>query len=174
MPGNLLGGQLDVDPTTAQLRGRAPAAIGPGADLQLPSSYQTPALKQIADDQTAGQTTEYGKVNALAAWLSGPAFSYSAAAAPVNSAASLLSFLTKTHTGVCVQSAYAMTVLTRLLGIPARFVVGYTRAHGSGTQLRGQEHRLARVDRGVLPDVRLDPLRAHARRRQGTASARTT
>ena len=31
-------------------------------------------------------------------------------------------------------------------------------------QLRGQEHRRARVDRGVLPDLRLDPLRAHAGR----------
>ena len=60
------------------------------------------------------------------------AFSYSAAAPPVQGAASLLSFLTKTHAGVCVQSAYAMTVLTRLLGYPARLASGYTEGTRSG------------------------------------------
>jgi hypothetical protein len=103
------------------------------ADLALPSSYQARALKQIADEHTAGQTTEYDKVNALAAWLSGPTFAYSAAGPPVNSAATLYNFLTKTHLGVCVQSAWAMTVLTRLLGIPARLAGGFTEGtHASG------------------------------------------
>jgi transglutaminase-like putative cysteine protease len=123
---------VDVAPTTAQLRA-APKPPGMQADLALPSSYQTKAFKQIADEHAAGQTTEYDKVNALAAWLSGPTFAYSAAGAPVNSAATLYTFLTKTHLGVCVQSAWAMTVLTRLLGIPARLAGGFTEGtHGSG------------------------------------------
>ncbi len=123
---------VDVAPTTAHLRAAAkPPRMQ--ADLALPSSYQARALKQIADEHTAGQTTEYGKVNALAAWLSGPAFAYSAAGAPVNSAATLYNFLAKTRLGVCVQSAWAMTVLTRLLGIPARLAGGFTEGtHGSG------------------------------------------
>ena len=53
-------------------------------------------------------------------------FTYNAAAPPVNSAASLLNFLATGHHGVCVQSAWAMTVLTRLLGIPARLAGGFT------------------------------------------------
>ncbi len=67
---------VDVDPTAAQLRvaPRPPSSLA--ADLKLPASYEVRALKQIADLETAGQTTEYGKVNALAAWLSGPTFSY--------------------------------------------------------------------------------------------------
>jgi hypothetical protein len=45
----------------------------------------------------------------------------------------MLSFLTAGRTGYCVQYASAMTVLTRLLGIPARFVTGYTAGKlGSG------------------------------------------
>ena len=139
---------VDVAPTTAQLRG-APKPPGMQADLALPSSYQTKALKQIAEEHTTGQTTEYEKVNALAAWLSGPAFAYSAAGAPVNSAATLYSFLTKTHLGVCVQSAWAMTVLTRLLGIPARLAGGFT----EGTHVSGKTYVVKTDDAHVWAQV---------------------
>ena len=139
---------VDVAPTTAQLRAAAkPPRMQ--ADLALPSSYQTRALKQIADEHTAGQTTEYDKVNALAAWLSGPAFAYSAAGAPVNSAATLSNFLTKTHLGVCVQSAWAMTVLTRLLGIPARLAGGFT----EGTHVSGKTYVVKTDDAHVWAQV---------------------
>ena len=124
---------------------------GLAPDLQLPPSYRTAALKQLAQAQTSGQATEFDKVNALANWLSAPPFRYSLSAAPSASAAGLLSFLTKTKTSYCVQYAYAMTVLTRLLGIPARFVIGYTAGTRPRRQLCGQDHRRARVDRGVLP-----------------------
>ena len=137
-----------VAPTSAQLKG-ARKPTGLQADLALPASYQTKALKQIADEHTAGQSTEYDKVNALAAWLSGPAFAYSAAGAPVNSAASLYSFLTKTHLGVCVQSAWAMTVLTRLLGIPARLAGGFT----EGTHTAGKTYVVRTDDAHVWAQV---------------------
>ncbi len=125
-----------VDPTIAQLRTAPAPGTSVKADLELPSSYQTKALKQIADEHTAGQTSEYDKVNALAAWLSGPTFAYSGAGAPVKSAATLYDFLTKTRLGVCVQSAWAMTVLTRLLGIPARLAGGFT----EGTRQAGDNY----------------------------------
>ena len=64
-----------VDPTQAQLAIGAglakTAALAP--DLRLPASYQTAALKKLADSHTSGQATEFGKVNALATWLSGAA-----------------------------------------------------------------------------------------------------
>ena len=123
-----------VDPTAAQLAAAQRPPSGLAADLELPASYkQLTGLTRIAKAETANQTTEFGKVDALATWLSGPAFSYSAAAPPVNSAASLYKFLSTGHAGVCVQSAWAMTVLTRLLGIPARLAGGFTEgAHVSG------------------------------------------
>src|SRR5581483_10884766 len=81
-----------VDPTRGQLTAVPPlaktAALAP--DLRLPSSYQTAALKKLADTQVAGQTTEFGKVNALATWLSGPQFIYSLYAPNLTSAASLV------------------------------------------------------------------------------------
>jgi transglutaminase-like putative cysteine protease len=140
-----------VDPTPAQLSAvpglvRTPA-LAP--DLRLPASYRTTALKRLAASATAGQASEYGKVNALASWLSGTQFTYSLAARPLTSAASLTSFLTKSKTGFCVQSAYAMTVLTRLLGIPARFVVGYT----SGTRLRNGSYEVRNLDAHAWTEV---------------------
>ena len=140
---------VDVDPTAAQLRAapRPPSSLA--ADLALPKSYEVKALKQIADEQTAGQTTEYDKVNALAAWLSGATFSYKASAPTVNSAASLLHFLTTSHAGVCVQSAWAMTVLTRLLGIPARMAGGFT----GGSHRSGSTYTVTTDDAHVWAEV---------------------
>ena len=140
-----------VDPSQAQLEA-VPGLVKTAAlqrDLQLPSSYQTTALKKLADSYTASQTTEFGKVDALANWLSGGQFSYNLNAAPLNSAASLLNFLTKTKTGFCVQYAYAMTTLTRLLGFPARFVVGYT----AGTRLKNGTYEVKNTDAHAWTEV---------------------
>jgi transglutaminase-like putative cysteine protease len=129
-----IGGQsysvssLAVDPTQAQLD-KAPSLAGKtglAPDLQLPPAYQSAALKRLAEKQTAGAGTELAKVNALANWLSAPPYVYSLNATTFDNADGLLAFLTQSRVGYCVQYAYAMTVLTRLLGIPARFVVGYT------------------------------------------------
>jgi transglutaminase-like putative cysteine protease len=162
-----------VDPSPAQLVA-VPQLVKTDVllpDLQLPSSYQATALKKLADSYTAGQTSEFGKVDALANSLSGGQFSYSLAAAPLSSAASLLNFLTKTKSGFCVQYAYAMTVLTRLLGIPARFVVGYT----AGTRLKNGSYDVQNTDAHAWTEVyfptlgwiRFEPTPAG----QGTANA---
>jgi transglutaminase-like putative cysteine protease len=141
---------VDVDPTASDLNGAGRPPSGLAADLELPASYkQLAALKHIAETQTAGQTTEFDKVNALAAWLSGPQFAYSADAPPVNSAATLLKFLTTGHAGVCVQSAWAMTVLTRLLGIPARMAGGFT----EGTHLSGNTYEVRTDDAHAWAEV---------------------
>jgi len=162
-----------VDPSQGQLAA-VPGLVKTTAlepDLRLPAAYRTAALKKLADTNTASQTTEFGKVNALATWLSGPQFSYSLAAQPLSSAAQLVSFLTKAKSGFCVQYAYAMTVLTRLLGIPARFVVGYT----AGTRLRNGSYEVKNLDAHAWTEVyfptlgwiRFEPTPAG----QGTANA---
>ena len=119
---------LAVDPSEAQLA-KAPRLTdlpSLAADRQLPPSYETSALKKLALQHVSGATTEVGKVDALANWLSAPPYVYSLNASTFDNANGLLAFLTESRVGYCVQYAYAMTVLTRLLGIPARFVVGYT------------------------------------------------
>ena len=140
-----------IDPSQAQLEAVPPLTglAGLAPDLQLPPSYRTAALKQLAQAQTSGQATELGKVNALANWLSSPPFRYSLAAAPSASAPGLLSFLTTTRTGYCVQYASAMTVLTRLLGIPARFVTGYT----AGTSGKGGSYVVKTTDAHAWTEV---------------------
>jgi transglutaminase-like putative cysteine protease len=140
-----------VDPSQAQLQAvpglARTAELAP--DLQLPSAYRTSALKELAASNTAGQTTEFAKVNALAAWLSGPQFTYSLAPAQPTSARSLVNFLTKGKSGYCVHYAYAMTVLTRLLGIPARFVVGYT----AGTRQKDGSYVVSTTDSHAWTEV---------------------
>ena len=140
-----------VDPSQAQLQAvpglARTAELAP--DLQLPPAYRTSALKKLAASNTAGQTTEFAKVNALAAWLSGPQFTYSLAPAQPTSARSLVNFLTKGKSGYCVHYAYAMTVLTRLLGIPARFVVGYT----AGTRQKDGSYVVSTTDSHAWTEV---------------------
>ena len=140
-----------IDPSRAELEAVPALNALPGLapDLQLPPSYRTAALKQLAQARTSGQATELGKVAALVTWLSTPPFRYSLAAAPFDSAAGLLSFLTTTKTGYCVQYAYAMTVLTRLLGIPARFVTGYT----AGMPGKGASYQVKTTDAHAWTEV---------------------
>jgi transglutaminase-like putative cysteine protease len=162
-----------VDPSQAQLAAVPGLVQTPdlARDLRLPGSYRTTTLKGLATSHTAGQTTELGKVNALATWLSGTQFTYSLATQPLSSSASLTSFLTKGKSGYCVQYAYAMTVLTRMLGIPARFVIGYT----AGTRLRNGSYEVKNTDAHAWTEVyfpglgwiRFEPTPAG----QGTASA---
>jgi hypothetical protein len=122
----------EVVPTDAELNSAAPFPGGLSADLALPRSYQTAALLHIAQAVTKGDTTEYQEVNALASYLGKAPFTYSSSGALFDTPAGLLRYLQVTRTGVCVQSAYAMTVLARLLGIPARLAQGYTAGTPTG------------------------------------------
>ena len=117
-----------VDPSPEQLNDAKPPPTSVAApNLELPASYsQDAALRQIADEHTKGMTTEYAKINALVSWLESKPFTYDTAASGFDTADGLLQFLTRTRVGVCVQYAYALTVLARLAGVPARLVGGFT------------------------------------------------
>jgi transglutaminase-like putative cysteine protease len=162
-----------VDPSRAQLEAvpevERTDSLAP--DLQLPEAYQATDLKRLAAREAAGQTTEFGTVNALASWLSGPQFTYSLAVPQLTSASSLVNFLTKGRSGFCVQYAYAMTVLTRELGFPARFVVGYTggtrQKDGSYVVKNTDAHAWTEVFFPGLGWIRFEPTPAG----QGTANA---
>jgi transglutaminase-like putative cysteine protease len=142
---------LNIDPSAGQLKqlGTLATTSGLAADLVLPGSYKTPALETLAKKYASGQKTEIGEMNALADWLSGTQFSYSLSGPVFDTANGLLTFLTKTRSGFCVQSAYAMTVLARLLGVPARFVVGYT----AGTRVKGNKYKVMNTDAHAWTEV---------------------
>jgi len=122
---------LVVDPSAADLKeAPAPPLASLRPDLALPTSYQLASLKQLAEQVTAGKKTEYDKVNALALFLADNGI-YSTSVRPFTGAPGMVAFLT-TKTGSCVQFAWTMTVLARLLGIPARLATGFT----AGTQAK--------------------------------------
>jgi transglutaminase-like putative cysteine protease len=135
-----------IDPSIQQLNEAGPPPPGLAPDERLPQSYQV--LKQIAEAETKGVSTEYEKVNRLAGWLSLRPFRYGQAPY-FDSAAGLITFLTKTRTGVCVQYAYALTVLARSLGIPARMVLGYT----AGTHVSGGKWAVKSSDAHAWTEV---------------------
>jgi transglutaminase-like putative cysteine protease len=117
---------LDLQPTSSELNDAAapPASIAAQYD-SVPASY-LPLLSR-AEQITKGAKTELAKALALQTYLSSTGgFSYTLDASPVTDAASLTAFLDSTRRGYCEQFAYAMTVLARLLHIPARYAIGYT------------------------------------------------
>jgi transglutaminase-like putative cysteine protease len=116
---------LAMDPTAAELSQAPPPVTNMSADLQLPRSYQLPELRKLAQQITAGADSQYAKADALATWLVNHGI-YNTSAPGIKDAADLVTFLTKTRSGVCVQFAWAMTVMARLLGIPARMATGFT------------------------------------------------
>jgi hypothetical protein len=131
---------LVVDPSPADLRAApAPPPASLTADLTLPRSYQLAALKQLAEKITAGKKTEYDKVDALALWLADNG-NYSTTTRPFTTASGMLAFL-KTKTGSCVQFAWTMTVLARLIGIPARLASGFT----AGTPTKQPDHYVVKT-----------------------------
>ena len=156
-----------VDPSQAQLEAVPglvkTAVLAP--DLQLPSSYRTQALKNVADTlhgRPDHRIRQGGRAGELALGRPVQLQPHRGAVEQPGEPAELPD-----------QDEERLLRAVRLrddrAGPPARLpgpVRG--RLHGGHAaqerQLRGQEHRRARVDRGVLPDLRLDPLRAHARR----------
>jgi len=116
----------DAEPTPADLPAEQtiPAAIKK-AYLTYRSLYDR-QLKTIAERQTRGKTSAFAKAIALEQWFQSGRFSYNLRPDLPNSNKGLLDFLTVDRQGYCQQFAFAMAVLSRLLGIPARIAVGYT------------------------------------------------
>jgi transglutaminase-like putative cysteine protease len=116
-----------------------PAPSGAIADAYRPVPVPYRPLLSTAESvvHAAGAKTEFEEADALQNWLAGGTFSYTLNAPSVVSAAGLKNFLTVTKKGYCQQFSYAMAVLARLLGIPARVAIGFTSgtAVGAGTWL---------------------------------------
>jgi TgpA N-terminal domain/Transglutaminase-like superfamily/Domain of unknown function (DUF4129) len=116
----------ELSPTPAQLRaaGPIPASIANNY-LSVPAAFLP--LTKLAEQITKGQATGYDQAVALQRWFADSGkFSYRLDVAEPSTAEALISFLTKQRRGYCQQFAFAMAVLARLLGIPARVAVGYT------------------------------------------------
>ena len=93
---------------------------------QLPDDFD-PRLTQIAENWTAGATSDYQKVIDIQDHLKGPntQFLYDGTIPPLEGEDALYDFLNTTKVGFCQQFAVAEATLLRALGIPARIAVGY-------------------------------------------------
>jgi len=116
----------DVNPSPGQLRDAPAPPAALNGDTFVPAVYQK-QLTGLADRITATRTTPYGKAVAIQQWFTTPGrFKYTLQVPQTQSAAVLLHFLTVAKRGYCQQFAFGMAVLARLVGIPARVVVGFT------------------------------------------------
>jgi transglutaminase-like putative cysteine protease len=140
----------DVDPQPSALAALSDAPAMP-AYTELPSSYtQSAALLHKVLSITDKAATEYGKVEAVQNWLSSKGgFIYSIYAPQIQDVSGLMNYLTKTKTGDCVQSAFAMTVMLRMIGIPARMAVGFTQ----GTEQTANHYVVKTSDAHAWPEV---------------------
>ncbi|WP_052226380.1 transglutaminase family protein [Microbacterium mangrovi] len=114
-------------PTLEQIEA-ASATIDVPRDDGVPAS--TPAIvKQLADRVTAGQLTDYGKLEALQSWFRGPLFTYSLKS-PVthgfdSSGVDAVAQFLKVKSGYCVHFASAFALMARELGMTSRIVIGF-------------------------------------------------
>lgn len=96
--------------------------------LQLPKELPQ-RIGELAQEVTKEQSTMYEKVAAVEAYLSGsPNFRYSKvdAVAPLPDQDYVDQFLFETRVGYCDNFSSAMVVMLRSLGIPARWVKGFS------------------------------------------------
>lgn len=97
--------------------------------LQTPADL-SPQVKQTLNSWTAGAQDTYAAMNMLVAHFTDQTqFVYSVSNPPVPSNVDAVSWLLQTHRGYCTYYATAMTIMARMLGVPARVVSGFNGGH---------------------------------------------
>jgi TgpA N-terminal domain/Transglutaminase-like superfamily len=140
----------DVNPSPDQLRQTTSEVVPSSADLTVPAAYRTKKITNLLNRIIGTRTTPYGEAVALQQWFTAPGhFTYTLKVSHTQSPAALIQFLTKTRSGYCQQFAFAMAVLARLMGIPARVVVGYTQ----GTFIGNNTWQVRTSDAHAWPEL---------------------
>ncbi len=94
--------------------------------LQTPSDLP-PSVRTTLKQWTDGSPNVYDAMKRLQSHLSDPTqFRYSVNNPPVPANVDAVAWLLQTHQGYCTYYASAMTIMARMLGIPARIVNGFT------------------------------------------------
>jgi transglutaminase-like putative cysteine protease len=138
-------------PTVEQLRatGEIPKAI---RDKYLAVPKGTPRIaRDVLAEETAGKTNPYDKAVALNDYFFNPQnghFVYDLTVTQANNTDALTSFLENKH-GYCEQFAATMAYLSRLAGIPARVVVGFT----PGAPINGDVYVVTNKDAHAWPEL---------------------
>jgi transglutaminase-like putative cysteine protease len=114
-------------PTATELRDASGGAtLSPNvqqSSLQLPHAY--PRVAALARAITAGDTTNYGRVESLIRWM-GTHTRYSTNIPPLPAGADTVDeFLFGNRVGFCEQISTSLAVMLRSIGVPTREVAGY-------------------------------------------------
>lgn len=113
---------LTADGLRADAVGELP---DPEPYLAVPATEHEADIAALALELTADATNTYDQALALQSYLrSAQNFEYSTELGPVRSEDAIWDFLTDRR-GYCVQYATAMTIMARMVGIPARMAVGF-------------------------------------------------
>lgn len=83
----------------------------------------SPEIEALAEEITAGLTSDYEKARAIERWFKDAGFVYDMDFVPQESTAEY--FLFKSKRGICTDFATATTQLLRAAGIPARYTEGF-------------------------------------------------
>jgi transglutaminase-like putative cysteine protease len=97
-----------------------------------PSEQKT--LQQTIHLWTDGSSNVYSAMNNLVSNLSSSPFTYSVTNQSVPANVDAVAWLLQTHKGYCTYYATAMTIMARMMGIPARIANGFTRGHKQGNK----------------------------------------
>jgi len=131
-----------VLPTREQLAaaGRADPQ-GLSEELDLTRRGVPESLIAVANEVTAGSTTDYERAVALQDYFRSGAFDYSEQA-PVQggydgSGPELVARFLEERSGYCIHFSSAMALLARVVGIPSRVAVGYTNGDRTGDERNG-------------------------------------
>jgi hypothetical protein len=96
--------------------------------LQKPA-HLSPEVLATARAWTSNAGNTYAAALALQNHLNNSSFTYSVTNPPIPADEDAVTWLLHSHRGYCIHYATAMTVMARLLGIPARMVTGFSQGH---------------------------------------------
>ena len=126
--------QVAVQNLTAAELSAAGIGQPPGGEdyLQVPTTQHLADITARAHQVVGDAATAYDKAMALQQYFrSGANFVYDPKVPPATSQDAVWDFLQSRH-GYCVQFASAMTMMARILGIPARVAVGFLPGTATG------------------------------------------
>lgn len=103
-----------------------------GASLEVPGTDHREQIADLAREITADAETPYQQAMALQSYFrAGTNFTYDTRIAPARTEDAVWDFL-QSRRGYCVQFATSMTLMARMLGIPARVGVGFLPGDANG------------------------------------------
>jgi transglutaminase-like putative cysteine protease len=116
-----------LQPTAAQLSATVPPGPALNEDLSLPATL-SPAVTKLTKRVAGKAKTSYQVALAIQNYLAGGnRFVYDTSAKASTGPDPLANFLLRSKRGFCQQFSTAMAVMARIMGIPSRVAVGFTR-----------------------------------------------